>query len=131
MRFEKLPMRALSSGRSASTNCAAAFSTSLKLARMLPLRSSSMTAVIGWIVVGEQRQVLPLAVVVDRERVAREIGDQPAVRTGDRRIDGDRAIAGLECRLLARTSGPAPSRPRATAVSDERRRAGPSLPLTS
>ena len=48
MRSEKLPMRALSAGSITPTNASAAFSTSSKLRRMLVLRSSSMTTVIGW-----------------------------------------------------------------------------------
>src|SRR5216117_1946166 len=48
MRVAKLPMRALSAGSIALTNSSAACSTSSKFARMLPLRSSSTTTVIGW-----------------------------------------------------------------------------------
>src|SRR5499427_1917268 len=47
MRFEKLPMRALSAGDISVTNASAAFSTRPKFRRMLPLRSSSITTVIG------------------------------------------------------------------------------------
>jgi len=43
----KLPMRALSAGPMALTNAAAACSSSSKLGFMLPLRSSSITMVIG------------------------------------------------------------------------------------
>ena len=45
--LEKLPMRALSSGRSRSTSAAAACSTSVAFGSMLRLRSSIMTIVIG------------------------------------------------------------------------------------
>ena len=48
MRAAKLPMRALSAGSSRFTNASAAASTRRKFARMLPLRSSITTIVIGW-----------------------------------------------------------------------------------
>ena len=47
---------------------------------MLPLRSSITTIVIGLDVVGEERQRLELAVVVDLEVVPLQIGDELAVR---------------------------------------------------
>src|SRR5260221_258749 len=47
MRFEKLPMRALSAGSMAITNASAACATNVKFARMLPLRSRSSTTVMG------------------------------------------------------------------------------------
>ena len=70
MRFEKLPMRALSPGSIASTNCSAAFSTSLKLRTMLTLRSSSMTTVIGWISFAKSVSCcgLPLSWIVNASR---------------------------------------------------------------
>ena len=52
-------------------------------------------------VVGEERQLLPLAVVVDAETVARQVRHQPAARVGDGRVDGDGAVAAAERRRLA------------------------------
>src|SRR5512137_162844 len=48
MRYEKLPMRALSAGSKRVTNCSAASWTRRKLSTMLPLRSSIITTMIGW-----------------------------------------------------------------------------------
>ena len=47
-------------------------------------------------VVGEQRERLPLAVVVDREIVARQVGHETAARVGHGRVHGDRAGGGLK-----------------------------------
>ena len=51
-------------------------------------------------VVGERRDLLQLAVVVDLELVAIEIRHEPAAGVGDGRIDRDRVGAGAERRLL-------------------------------
>src|SRR5439155_8695776 len=53
--------------------------------------------------VRENRNVLPLAVVVDLELIAAEIGNQAAGRIGDRGEHGHRAIAGGERRGLLRS----------------------------
>ena len=56
-------------------------------------------------VVGKQRQGLPLAVVVDREILPCQVGDEPASRVGHRRIDRDGLRAGTELRRLGLRRG--------------------------
>ena len=93
-------MRALSAGRSRSTSAPAAYSTSLKFASMLRLRSSIMTIVIGCTSLAKVEIGLRLAVVVDLEALLLEIRDQPAGRVGHGGIHRDRGGAALERRLL-------------------------------
>ena len=100
MRFEKLPMRALSAGSMALTNSSAAFSTSPKFAPHAAAAIEQHHDRDRLDVVGEERQLLPLAVVEDREQVASEIRDEPAVGARDRGIDRDGPVGALEGRLL-------------------------------
>jgi hypothetical protein len=52
-------------------------------------------------VVGEQRERLPLAVVVDGKIFPREIRHQASARAGDGGVDGDGSVGGAELRRLA------------------------------
>src|SRR6476659_4872419 len=104
MRFEKLPMRALSDGCSASTNRSAACSTSVKLARMLTLRSSSITTVMGWTSFANSVSVcgLPLSRTLNASRG----------RSGSRRPSGPVTVAytaTVRMAALNVASCPAPS----------------------
>ena len=67
-------------------------------------------------VIGEQRQFLPLAIVVNAERRPLEVRNQPAGRVGHRRIHGDRAVGGgkgrrrLLSNAVSGNASPAPCR---------------------
>ena len=100
MRFEKLPMRALSAGSITSTNASAACCTSEKFGLHAAAAIEQHHDGDRLDVVREQRQLLTPAVVENRERVARQIGNEPAVGARDGRVDRDRAHAAAERRLL-------------------------------
>ena len=98
MRVAKLPMRALSAGTHGADE---------RLGRLLlesEVRHHAAAAVEQHDdgdrldVVREDRQRLTLAVVVDREVVPRQVGNQPALRVGDGGIDRDGARGGVERR---------------------------------
>ena len=63
-------MRALSAGSIASTNASAACSSTAKFGFMLPLRSRSMTTVIGWMSLANSVSVcgLPLSSIEKASR---------------------------------------------------------------
>ena len=105
MPFEKLPIRALSSGRITSTNASAACCTSEKFAAHAAAAIEQHHDGDRLQVAGEQRQLLAPAVVENRERVAGQVRHEPAVGACDRRVDRDRPVARLERRLLSGKRG--------------------------
>ena len=72
-------------------------------------------------VVGKHRQHLPLAIVVDREIVSRQVGDQPARRVRDGRVHGDGARRGGERRLRRLLSGDRRAKRRRAERGEDRR----------